>query len=116
MKAITILQPWASLIVWGEKQFETGNWQSKHRGPIAIQAGRRFSDSARALCAVEPFNSVLRAHGVNFYTELPLGAILKPVARTAAPCPRCGRTCRRVNEIASKTRSACTFTSIAGYS
>ncbi len=39
MKAITILQPWASLIACGEKKIETRGWPTKYRGPIAIHAG-----------------------------------------------------------------------------
>ena len=40
MKAITILQPWASLIACGAKHYETRSWQTKHRGEIAIHAGK----------------------------------------------------------------------------
>jgi len=40
MKAITILQPWASLIVCGVKQIETRSWVTKYRGQIAIHAGK----------------------------------------------------------------------------
>lgn len=39
MKAITILQPWASLIALGHKKIETRGWATKHRGKIAIHAG-----------------------------------------------------------------------------
>lgn len=39
MKAITILQPWASLIACGAKRIETRSWATKYRGPIAIHAG-----------------------------------------------------------------------------
>lgn len=40
MKAITILEPWASLIAGGAKQIETRSWSTKYRGPIAIHAGQ----------------------------------------------------------------------------
>lgn len=40
MKAITIKQPWATLIAIGAKQFETRSWKTKYRGPIAIHAGK----------------------------------------------------------------------------
>lgn len=40
MKAITILQQWASLIACGAKRIETRNWSTKYRGPLAIHAGR----------------------------------------------------------------------------
>lgn len=38
MKAITIWQPWASLIAIGAKQYETRSWKTDYRGPIAIHA------------------------------------------------------------------------------
>ncbi|MFV0353479.1 MAG: hypothetical protein ACK5JF_14430 [Oscillospiraceae bacterium] len=38
MKAITIWQPWASLLACGAKKFETRPWATKYRGPIAIHA------------------------------------------------------------------------------
>lgn len=39
MKALTIRQPWASLIALGIKTIETRSWQTRYRGPIAIHAG-----------------------------------------------------------------------------
>jgi activating signal cointegrator 1 len=39
MKAITILQPYASLIAYGQKKIETRSWSTKYRGPLAIHAG-----------------------------------------------------------------------------
>lgn len=41
MKAITIHQPWATLIALGEKRFETRGWATKYRGPIAIHASKK---------------------------------------------------------------------------
>lgn len=41
MKAITIWQPWASLIACGAKRFETRSWATKYRGPIAIHAAAK---------------------------------------------------------------------------
>lgn len=39
MKAITIRQPHASLILAGLKRFETRTWATRHRGPLIIHAG-----------------------------------------------------------------------------
>lgn len=41
MKAITLIQPWASLIALGEKRIETRSWNTGYRGPIAIHAGKK---------------------------------------------------------------------------
>lgn len=40
MKALTIHQPWASLIAAGVKTIETRSWSTRHRGPLAIHAGK----------------------------------------------------------------------------
>ena len=42
MKAITILEPWASLIACGSKKIETRSWRTNYRGKIAIHAGKKF--------------------------------------------------------------------------
>ena len=40
LKAITIWQPWAELIIRGFKQYETRSWPTHYRGKIAIHAGQ----------------------------------------------------------------------------
>lgn len=41
MKALTVKQPWASLIVHGGKDVENRSWTTRYRGPIAIHAAAR---------------------------------------------------------------------------
>lgn len=41
MKALTLHQPWASLIALGVKTIETRSWVTNYRGPLAIHAGRQ---------------------------------------------------------------------------
>ncbi len=43
MKMITIQQPWAWAIFNG-KDIENRTWLTKHRGPLAIHAGKRWSN------------------------------------------------------------------------
>ncbi|NIN65717.1 MAG: ASCH domain-containing protein [Anaerolineae bacterium] len=43
MKALTVKQPWADLIVQGRKTIELREWRPKHRGLLAIQAGLEVS-------------------------------------------------------------------------
>jgi activating signal cointegrator 1 len=38
--ALTISQPYASLIASGEKWIENRRWETKYRGPLAIHAGK----------------------------------------------------------------------------
>ena len=42
MKALSIWQPWASLIADGHKRFETRSWKAIHRGPLLICSGLRI--------------------------------------------------------------------------
>lgn len=72
MTAITIHQPWATLIALGEKRFETRSWATKYRGPIAIHAAKKVD---LKICLEEPFRSILARHG---YTadNLPTGAVV----------------------------------------
>ena len=39
MKALTIKQPWAELIVSGYKKYEFRSWKTNYRGKILIHAG-----------------------------------------------------------------------------
>lgn len=43
MKAISLWQPWASAIALGHKSIETRGWPTRHRGPIAIHAAKRWT-------------------------------------------------------------------------
>lgn len=40
IQAVTLHQPWASLIALGLKHYETRDWKTAHRGMLAIHAGR----------------------------------------------------------------------------
>lgn len=40
MKAISLWQPWASLIMTGAKTFETRHWATSYRGPLVICAAK----------------------------------------------------------------------------
>lgn len=41
MKALSLRQPWASLIADGRKTIETRTWRTRYRGPLAIHASLR---------------------------------------------------------------------------
>jgi hypothetical protein len=40
MKALSIMQPWATLIAQGAKRIETRSWTTSYRGPLAIHASK----------------------------------------------------------------------------
>lgn len=46
MKTLTLIQPWASLIIDGKKTIETRSWPTKHRGALAIHAGKKVDKHA----------------------------------------------------------------------
>lgn len=73
MKAITIKQPWATLIALGVKQFETRSWQTKYRGLIAIHAGKSIDKDAFEDCWIK---ETLAEHGIRSIHDLPVGAVI----------------------------------------
>lgn len=73
MKAITIIQPWATLIALGEKRIETRSWKTSYRGELLIHAGKKIE---KRLCDREPFWSTLHSHGIDSFEKIPNGAII----------------------------------------
>jgi ASCH domain len=49
IKAISLHQPWASLVACGHKHYETRSWPTKYRGPIAIHAAKKIELDSRLL-------------------------------------------------------------------
>ena len=41
MKALSLWQPWASLVALRVKTIETRSWSTSYRGPLAIHAAKR---------------------------------------------------------------------------
>lgn len=71
MKAISIRQPWAWLIVNGFKNIENRTWQTKYRGPILIHAGLTVDREAETDFRVE-----CRRRKIPFPKELEKGGIV----------------------------------------
>ena len=46
MKVLTIKQPWATLIMQGDKRYEFRSWQTKYRGELLIHAGKGIDREA----------------------------------------------------------------------
>ncbi len=93
MKVLSLLQPWASLVVLGHKKIETRSWDTKHRGELLIHASKkkiRVDENTQALldhlCEIPGF--------MEDYDQLPYGAIIGkvnlidtiPTAIFQAPC------------------------------
>ncbi len=104
MKAITLTQPWASLVMFGFKRIETRGVLFTHRGALAMHAAKNatmFDDPLHEPSlwlkinfprAYSALRTVLTAHEID---ELPRGAVLGVVdvvdgeRFTDLPFPKC---------------------------
>ena len=59
MKAITISQPFASLIASGDKWVENRSWYTSYRGPLAIHAGKGSQYLTRSELGAYPTGCVI---------------------------------------------------------
>ncbi len=71
-KALSLLQPWASLVVMGLKKIETRSWSTPYRGLLLIHAS---AGKAGKLIAE---NAAIRKH-IADYKTLPFGCIIGQV-------------------------------------
>lgn len=73
MKAISLWQPWATLVAHGLKHFETRSWYTSYRGTLAIHAAKRKADR------YELNDVIIKAlfdMGYQRLSELPYGCIV----------------------------------------
>lgn len=95
MKALTLWQPYATLIAIEAKRYETRSWATVYRGPLVIHAAKRWTAEEKALCEQPSFCD--RLQGV----ELPLGAALCVVDLVdVVPIESISRTMLSVDELA----------------
>ena len=71
MKAISIQQPWAWLIVNGYKDVENRTWATKHRGRVLIHAPKTVDKTA-----FQAQREWVQASGIQIPDDLPTGAIV----------------------------------------
>lgn len=83
MRAITLTQPWASLVAIGAKRIETRSWSTSYRGPLAIHAAKGFPGYAKDLAKCRRVMDLLSPHlgpsvgSVDAYmTQMPLGCVV----------------------------------------
>lgn len=67
MKALSMTQPWATLVALGKKKIETRSWYTGHRGPLVIHAAKTFPAWAKETAEEEHFRQALDG------ADLPLG-------------------------------------------
>lgn len=73
MKALSLTQPWATLVALGAKRFETRSWATSYRGRLAIHASKGFPRDCQELVEEEPFRDALEGKTAK---DLPCGAVL----------------------------------------
>ena len=69
MKALSLTQPWATLVVTGAKQIETRSWSTRYRGSLYIHAAKGFPAHAKDFAREVYGNPAVLPY-------LPLGAIV----------------------------------------
>ena len=82
MKAITIKQPWASLIVEGIKDIENRTWKTNFRGRVLIHAGMARQRSMQLLLTTEQLiekGKRLDMYKTDFDVSFPKGVIIGSV-------------------------------------
>ena len=78
MKALTIIQPWATLIASGHKMNETRSWKTNYRGEVLIHAGKNPKDYTSGCYIDDPDGRHFQEAGItpNNFEELPRGSII----------------------------------------
>lgn len=89
MKALSLWQYWASLCIWGEKEYETRSWGTSYRGTLVIHAAKtqkeveairnRNSKMTPSQWEGDLLNRVLKSHGIMSVDQFPYGAALGTV-------------------------------------
>lgn len=72
MIALSLLQPWASLVIMGAKKIETRSWSTDYRGKLLIHAGKSKRGS---LITASP----LFLQYIPDFNKLPFGMIIGEV-------------------------------------
>ena len=80
MKALSLMQPWATLIAQGAKRIETRSWSTSYRGPLAIHASKGLPGWVADAVRSEPqftnaLGDLFNPHG-RVLGDLPRGCII----------------------------------------
>jgi hypothetical protein len=75
VKALTLTQPYATLVAIGVKRIETRSWQTSYRGPLAIHAGKGLGPVGGERGLVALYQDDVFAQALKGYA-LPRGVIV----------------------------------------
>ncbi len=91
MKALTLTQPWATLVAIEAKRIETRSWSTNYRGPLAIHAAKGFPEEAQFICFQDPvFRFILSEHDLIELGKPYLGKHKFPLGCVIATCELVG--------------------------
>ena len=76
MKAITVWQPYASLIAKGLKHYETRLFKTEYRGPLLIHSGSRTMRWVLNNSAESALDVAIEAFGMEAILDLPRGSAI----------------------------------------
>jgi activating signal cointegrator 1 len=79
MKAVSIQQPWATLVVHGAKRYETRTWRSPYAGLLAVHASRKLTPRGLELCHRPGIRQRLLDFGIKGPDDLSRGVVLGTV-------------------------------------
>lgn len=74
MKALTLTEPFASLVAMQQKRVETRSWSTDYRGPLAIHAAKGYPKWAKE--TAEEFSDFLQYETGSWDAEITRGRIL----------------------------------------
>ncbi len=77
LKALSLWQPWATLMALGEKAIETRHWETSYRGDLLIHAAKHWSrDLEKMTFGPGLFRDILSNHNITSKNDLPFGCIV----------------------------------------
>lgn len=79
MRALTLTEPWATLMMLQEKRVETRSWKLPNfiiGQEVAIHSAKGYPGWAKEMCDLPAFYSSLRPNGNYAYPELNRGSVL----------------------------------------
>lgn len=85
MKALSIKQPWAWLIVNGHKDIENRSWGTYYRGPVLIHAGKKPDEDFWALGLPEICQKIPSDKDLQFGGIVGVAEIVNCVRKSESP-------------------------------
>jgi activating signal cointegrator 1 len=76
---LSLWQPWASMVAWGIKQFETRSWSTQYRGVLLIHAAKHWTQSEKDYCSRYPFAMEISERLGGAISDMPRGCIIGSV-------------------------------------